>query len=403
MAKNFNILPGNITGTPSPFILHIPEEALAEFNHLLGLSPIGPATWWNQDTTGKFGISREWLTTAKETWLSPKFNWRTHENYINSFPNFKIPITDSEAGVVDIHFAALFSKRVDAIPIIFLHGYPGSFMEFLPMLEVLAGKYTPETLPYHVVVPSLPDYGLSGGASENVEMTLDRAARILNQLMLDLGFGSGYVAQGGDLGSMLARILAVQYETCKAFHVNMLVLNPDQKAGSIDDLTEREKEHMDRSDRWRETGFAYALEHGTRPSTIGLVISSSPLSLLAWIGEKHLEWSDPRYPIPLDTILAMTTLYWFTSTFPRALYHAELVKNVLAGKPHPISKEKAMGYSLFPYDLVLLPKAWAKEIYPNLVLYRTHDKGGHFGSLEQPKAFLEHVEEFVQKVKGVFE
>jgi hypothetical protein len=92
------------------------------------------------------------------------------------------------------------------------------------------------------------------------------------------------------------------------------------------------------------------------------------------IGEKHLEWSDPRYPIPLDTILAMTTLYWFTSTFPRALYHAELVKNVLAGKPHPISKEKPMGYSLFPYDLVLLPKAWAREIYPNLVLYETHDK-----------------------------
>jgi hypothetical protein len=82
----------------------------------------------------------------------------------------------------------------------------------------------------------------------------------------------------------------------------------------------------------------------------------------------------PPLPIPLDTILAMTTLYWFTSTFPRALYHAELVKNVLAGKPHPISKEKPMGYSLFPCDLVLLPKAWAREIYPNLVLYETHDK-----------------------------
>ncbi|KAL3495085.1 Alpha/Beta hydrolase protein [Aspergillus germanicus] len=403
MANDFNTLPANIPGNPSPFTLHIPEKSLADFQNLLRLSPVGPKTWWNQDSTGKFGVSREWLTNAKETWLSTKFNGRSHEDYINSFPNFKIPITDSEAGTVDIHFAALFSKKVDAMPIIFLHGYPGSFMEFLPMLEILAKKYTPETLPYHVIVPSLPDYALSGGASEDVEMTLDRAARIMNQLMLDLGFGNGYVAQGGDLGSMLVRIMAVQYDACKAFHVNMLVLNPDQKPGSLDDLTEREKEHMDRSNKWQGTGFAYALEHGTRPSTIGLVISSSPLALLAWIGEKHLEWSDPRYPIPLDTILAMTTLYWFTSTFPRALYHAELVKNVLAGKPHPISKEKPLGYSLFPYDLVVLPQAWAREIYPNLVAYKTHDKGGHFGALEQPKEFLEGVEEFVERVKHAFE
>jgi pimeloyl-ACP methyl ester carboxylesterase len=218
MAKSLNTLPANIQGNPSPFTLHVPNEALAEFTQLLRLSPIGPKTWWNQDTTGKFGVSREWLADAKDTWLSTKFNWRTHEDCINSFPNFKIPITDPEAGTVEIHFAALFSTKVDAIPIIFLHGYPGSLMEFLPMLEILAGRYTPETLPYYVIVPSLPDYGLSGGASENVEMTLDRAARIMNQLMLDLGFASGYVAQGGDLGSMLARIMAVQYEACKAFH-----------------------------------------------------------------------------------------------------------------------------------------------------------------------------------------
>ncbi|KAL3461682.1 Alpha/Beta hydrolase protein [Aspergillus heterothallicus] len=357
MAKSFNTFPANIPGNhPSPFTLNIPKESLSEFNQLLRLSPTGPKTWWNQEGTGRLGVSREWLTNAKEAWLSTKFNWRSHEDYINSFPNFKILIADREAGTVDTHFAALFSKKDDAIPVIFLHGYPGSYLEM----------YTAETLPYHVIVPSLPDYALSGGASENVEMTLDRAASIMNQLMLDLGFGNGYVAQGGDLGSMLVRIMAVQYDACRAFH--MLVLNPDQKPGSMDDLSEMEMEHMDRSNKWQATGFAYALEHGTRPSTIGLVISSSPLALLAWIGEKHLEWSDPRYPIPLDTILAMTTLYWFTSTFPRALYHAELVKSVLAGKPHPISKEKPMGYSLFPHDLVPLPKAWASEIYPNLII-----------------------------------
>lgn len=98
------------------------------------------------------------------------------------------------------------------------HGFPSSFVEFLPMLELLVQKYTPESLPYHVIVPSLPDYGLSRSASQQAEMTLDQAARIMNQLMLDLGFGQGYVVQGGDLGSMLSRIMSVEYESCKAFH-----------------------------------------------------------------------------------------------------------------------------------------------------------------------------------------
>lgn len=86
------------------------------------------------------------------------------------------------------------------------------------MMELLSEKYTPETLPYHIIVPSLPNYGLSGSPSENVEMTLDRAARIMHQLMMDLGFSDGYVAQGGDLGSVLARIMSVKYNECKAFH-----------------------------------------------------------------------------------------------------------------------------------------------------------------------------------------
>lgn len=214
---NFNTIPGTTPSKPEPFTLHVPETDLTGFHELLKLSKIGPPTWWNQHTDGQFGVSREWLSDAKEAWLKT-FNWRAHEAQINSVPNFKITIHDHEAGNVGIHFAALFSNRDDAVPVLFLHGYPGSFMEFLPMMQLLVEKYTPETLPYHVIVPSLPDYGLSGGASGNVEMTLDRAARIMNQLMVDLGFGNGYIAQGGDLGSMLARMMSIEYKECKALH-----------------------------------------------------------------------------------------------------------------------------------------------------------------------------------------
>ncbi|KAI0856214.1 Alpha/Beta hydrolase protein [Xylaria cubensis] len=428
MASKFGVIPDNTPASPEPFTLHVAEEELVAFRDLLRLSKIGPSTWWNQQNDPQYGVSRQWLIGAKETWLN-KFDWRKHENYINSFPNFKLPISDPEAGRVDVHFAALFSARKDAIPLLFLvsiyttshvtnssvvhplearvltcsqHGFPASFTEFLPMLELLVDKYTPETLPYHVIVPSLPDYGLSRSASQQAEMTLTQAARIMNQLMLDLGYGQGYVVQGGDLGSMLSRIMSVEYESCKAFHVNMLVADPALKAPSLDLLSSEESQIVQRTETWRQTGLAYALEHGTRPATVGLAISASPLSMLAWIGEKLLEWTDPRHQFSLDTILGMVTFYWFTETFPRSLYHATLVKNIFAGKPHPTSMEKPLGYSLFAYDLCVLPKPWAEQIYPNLTLFKAHSEGGHFASIEQPRALLDDVEEFVEKVSHLF-
>ena len=90
------------------------------------------------------------------------------------------------------------------------------------------------------------------------------------------------------------------------------------------------------------------------------------------VGEKLLEWVDQREPLPLDTILAMVSFYWFTGTFPRSLYHAELVKSYFRGNKHPISKEKPLGYSLFAHDLAVLPKAWAEEMHPNLIFFRAH-------------------------------
>ncbi|KAK4066313.1 uncharacterized protein Triagg1_8145 [Trichoderma aggressivum f. europaeum] len=370
-------------GKPEPFTMHVPEEKLSEFHELLKLSKVGPATWWNRHNDRRFGVSHEWLSQAKEIWLET-FDWRQQEARINKFPNFKITVDDPESGEIEMHFLALFSSKMDAIPFIFLHGFPGSVFELLPMMELLLDKYTPATLPYHVIVPSLPNYGLSGSPNKNVEMTLDQAARIMHQLMIDLGFGEGYVAQGGDLG------------------INMLTLNPGETAPSSDSVSAEELQEMKRTETWAQTGLAFALEHGTRPATVGLAIASNPLSLLAWIGEKFLEWVDQREPLPLDTILAMTSFYWFTDTFPRSLYHAQVLQTLLKGNPIPISKEKPLGYSQFPRDLALLPKAWAYQLYPNLVFFKAHEMGGHFARLEQPVLFLDDIEDFSKCIHSIF-
>jgi microsomal epoxide hydrolase len=113
---------------------------------------------------------------------------------------------------------SLFSSRSDAIPILFLHGWPGSFLEFLPILSLLKSKYTPSTLPYHIIVPSSIGYGFSSPPPLDRDFRIEDVARLMNGLMLQLGFGDGYAVQGGDIGSKIARVIAVKHEACKAIH-----------------------------------------------------------------------------------------------------------------------------------------------------------------------------------------
>lgn len=216
MAEAFSSLPSGVLKTPERFTLRVPEQELEEFKQLLKLSKIGPETWYNRQEGGQFGVTREWLIKAKDAWLG--FDWRKHEDRINSFPNFMSKVENADLGTMSIHFVALFSNREDALPVVFLHGWPGSFLEFYPVLDLLVNKYTPDNMPYHIIVPSLPGYGLSSASIPlDKETHLESVAESVHQLMLDLGFGGGYAAQGGDIGSFIARFIS-NYNECKAFH-----------------------------------------------------------------------------------------------------------------------------------------------------------------------------------------
>jgi microsomal epoxide hydrolase len=132
-------------------------------------------------------------------------------------PNFTLPVRH-DGQTYNIHFAALFSQKPDAIPLLLLHGWPGNFMEFLSILSILKERYTPETLPYHVIVPSLPGYAFSSPPPLDRDFQLQDVAEIMHQLMLELGFGDGFVVQGGDIGSKVSRVMAATYDTVKAVH-----------------------------------------------------------------------------------------------------------------------------------------------------------------------------------------
>jgi len=395
MSKLYTNVPKQAVKIPSPFEISIPSSKLSDLQALVKLSPVASPTYESSQEDRRYGVTSRWLTEAKDRWEN-QFDWRTNEKHINSFPNFKASVDDGE-DIYQIHFVALFSKRPDAIPVMFHHGWPGSFLEFLPMLSLMKEQYSPDNLPYHLIVPSAPGYAFSSKPPVHINFSIKNVARIMNQLMLDLGFGTGYIVQGGDLGSNISRLMVVENEACKAVHLNFCMMSePKDLSGAS--LDSQEIQGLKRLNAFNETGSAYALEHATRPSTIGIVLSSSPLALLAWIGEKFLEWSDEDPS--LDTILESITLYWLTDTFPTSIYayRQRYAPDQFGAHATPKNHiKKPLGYSWFPKELAPVPRSWV-ETTGNLVFHRQHSKGGHFAALEQPELLKEDIEAFIKQV-----
>ncbi|KAK4661107.1 uncharacterized protein QC763_001380 [Podospora pseudopauciseta] len=403
--SSFGILPPGILTQPTPFSLNVSMRDIHRLSAQVDQANIAVPQYYNthaDPVNGRYGVSRSWLLDAQQIWLS-EFDWRAHEEQQNKFPNFRINVTlPSDGQVFDLHFAALFSKREDAVPITLLHGWPGSWMEFLPVMELLVEKYTADTLPYHVVVPSIPDYGLSFRPEETKELTMATAGEAINSLMVQLGF-NGYVAQGGDVGSFLSQVLS-HHDECKAYHLNMFFMTSQQQASVAHlNISAEEQAKVDYAAAWATTGNAYAVEHGTRPSTISLVLQTNPVAMLAWMGEKLIEWSDNRHsPFPsIDTILSFVSYYWLTNSYARSMWAYSELTSVVGGElpPYNPSLTKPMGYSCFPVEIATLPESWARELFPNLVFYGVHEKGGHFAALQAPEAFLSDIEQFLAIVK----
>ncbi|OQO02384.1 hypothetical protein B0A48_11938 [Cryoendolithus antarcticus] len=395
---SFSTLPQNASLKPKPFKAHVSDDELKLFTQLVKLSPIGPSTFENETADVKdfnhFGVSRAWLSEAKKQWET-SYDWRKTEDRINSYPNFTVPI-EEDGFTFDVHFIALFSAKKDAAPLMLLHGWPGSFLEFVDTLDLLEKKYTPETLPFHVIVPSLPGYGYSSGPSTKKNFNTEGIASVCDKLMTGLGFSS-YISQGGDIGSFVSRVLGATAPACKAVHIN-LAIGLTAEGNEVESLSQEEKIGLGRYGAFGEMGNAYARMHGTRPSTIGLVLSSNPIAQLAWIGEKFLQWTDVSPPIA--SILDSVTLYWFTQSFARAIFPYRQFFAPPATFFHNEEKyfiNKPMGYSWHPKELAPVPKAWVAKT-GNLVWYKGHEKGGHFASMELPEQFLDDMESFVGEV-----
>jgi microsomal epoxide hydrolase len=196
-----------------PFAISHSDSQVADLKTLLRLSPLAPSVFENDDSRqGKYGVSRSWMRSTRDAWL--QFDWVSYEKKLNAYPHFVASVPDPairQGYKHDIHFVGVYNSDPKATPLILLHGWPGSFIEFLPLIEHLQDASTP----VHIIIPSLPGYTYSSDAPMECEFGFEGIARVMDGLMKGLGFGDGYVVQGGDLGGYVSRVLGAKYDACK--------------------------------------------------------------------------------------------------------------------------------------------------------------------------------------------
>jgi microsomal epoxide hydrolase len=250
---------------------------------------------------------------------------RATESKINRLPQFTAVIQGFQ-----IHFVALFSSDPNAIPLALFHGWPSSFYEFDHVINELQKSTSPS---FHIIVPSLPGYTFSSSPPVDRDFSVIEVTALMNELLVGLGLNN-YIAVGGDIGAAIAAEIS-KFPECRGIHcnyppppasiqadarpaVNMLISRQGSAPADDASLPPHELAALELGKVWNESGYAYALEHGTRPSTISHALCSSPLALLAWLAEKFLDWTDEDPSV--DYVLEMASLWWLTETFPTSIY-----------------------------------------------------------------------------------
>ncbi|KAG1742387.1 Alpha/Beta hydrolase protein [Suillus paluster] len=384
-----------MSSSESPFQINVPDEKLATLHAKLELATFPDEL---EDAGWKYGAPLADIKRLTERWRN-EYDWRKHEKELNQeLPMFTRDIDVDGFGTLNIHYVHKKSEAVDAIPLLFCHGWPGGFLEVRKILPLLTAS-SPEHPSFHVVALSLPGFGFSE-APHTQGFALDQYAEVAHKLMLALGYNE-YVTQGGDWGGLITRKMASVYggKYHKAWHTNMPIAEPPSWKSPLSFLSflltpwsAEEKAGIERTALFHSKGRGYFEEQSTQPQTLGYSLADTPVGLLGWIYEKLVCWTD-NYQWSDDEVLTWISLYWFSRAGPAASVriYFELAGSFEDLGPYPTIP---MGASYFPKELVILPAAWLRR--SNKVVLESHHKtGGHFAATERP-------EELVQDVRKMF-
>jgi pimeloyl-ACP methyl ester carboxylesterase len=372
------------------FTVHVPDRDLEMLKKKLELSTF--PTQLDGTNPWDYGAPVDDVKRLTERWQNG-FDWRRAETEINKLPQFIAPIEVDGFGPIDTHYIFQKSEVKGAVPLLFCHGWPGSFIEVKKLLPLLRGNA--DSPAFHVVAPSLPNFGFSGGVTK-AGFNLEKYAEVCHKLMLSLGFDK-YVTQGGDWGFFTTRCMGLKYpDHVLASHVNMIRCNPPRYSShpllalqhAIFPYSEREKKGFERGNWFTKEGSGYRWTQSTKPQTIGYALQDSPVALLAWVYEKLHDWTDD-YPWTDDEILTWISIYYFSTAGPaasvRIYYEATHSPKSTINRDtvlDPVPRVK-LGITFFPKELTIPPRTWAKTMGP-VVYENEQDRGGHFAAYECP-------------------
>jgi epoxide hydrolase len=373
-----------------PFRIDIPRTDLDDLRSRLA------RTRWPDQLPGvgwDYGIPLAYVRELAEYWRTG-YDWRRHEARLNEFPQFTTTIDGQ-----NIHFLHVRSPRRDALPLLITHGWPGSVVEFVNVIEPLTDPSAHGGDPadgFHLVVPSLPGFGFSGPTRER-GWDVRRIARAWDELMRRLGYRR-YGAQGGDWGSLISRELGLAAPgQLIGVHLNMLFTRVPDDAG---ELSDEEKVWLQAARRFRSTGSGYSAIQSTRPQTLAYALTDSPAGQLAWIAEKFGEWTDSGLPdeaVDRDQLLTNVTLYWLTGTAGSSarLYYEAARSGAWA---RPVRSTVPTGVAVFPREMVAPVRRFA-EMSNHIVHWTEFDRGGHFAAMEAPDLLVGDIRAFFRPLR----
>jgi len=376
-----------------PFRVDIPETELTDLR-----KRINATRWPEQENDPSQGVALKTIQALAHYW-GTDYDWRKCEAKLNALPNF---ITEIDG--LDIHFIHVRSKHEDALPMIVTHGWPGSVVEQLKIIDPLTNPTAhgaSASDAFHLVIPSMPGYGFSGKPSATGWDPV-RIGRAWVTLMKRLGY-TKFVAQGGDWGAVIVDLMGVDAAPeLLAIHTNMPATLPAEVAQALQvggpapsGLSAEEQHAWDQLDFFFKRDVFYAFEMGTRPQTL-YGIADSPIGLASWIIDHDIKsyeliarvFDGQTEGLTRDDILDNITLYWLTNT---GISSARLYWENKVAFFAPKQVKIPVAVSVFPDDIHAAPRSWAEKAYSNLIHFNRLPKGGHFAAWEQPEFLTEEV------------
>lgn len=379
-----------------PFQIQVPQNALDDLRDRLA------RTRWPSEVAGagwSRGVPVSYLKELAEYWAN-EYDWRTAEAELNGFPQFTTEIDGA-----NIHFLHVRSPEADALPLIVTHGWPGSFVEFLdvigPLTDPRAYGGDPANA-FHLVIPSVPNFGFSGPAPD-AGWNATRVAGAFVELMHRLGY-ERYGAQGGDFGAFVAEEIGKADPVhVVGVHVNAATYGfipwGEVAEEELSSFTEVEKARLARLKNYFSEGSGYFQIQATRPQTIAYGLHDSPVGQLAWIMDKFKEWTHPPSELPeqairRDRMLTDVSIYWLTGTGASSaqMYYESMHTNSWGSEP----PTTPTGVAAFAEDVAI--RRYGEQGH-NIIHWSDFEKGGHFAAMEVPELFAGDVQAFFKKVR----